>query len=99
MTMEGNTSPVNKMSLNFNCIYLASSVNNFQGDRRPALTLKALATIPYFNFRFFPHLLIFLQFRDPSNVLNLSTKAVLQKCHNKYKRAKYLQFEIIFRRA
>ena len=41
--------------------------------------LKALATIPYFNFHFFPHLLIFLQFRDPSNVQNLSTKAVLQK--------------------
>ena len=46
------------------------------------MELKALATIPYFNFHFFPHLLIFLQFRDPSNVLNLSTKAVLQKCHN-----------------
>ena len=30
------------------------------------LRLKALATIPYFNFHFFPHLLIFLQFRDPS---------------------------------
>ena len=28
--------------------------------------LKVLATIPYFNFHFFPHLLIFLQFRDPS---------------------------------
>ena len=44
--------------------------------------LKALATIPYFNFHFFPHLLIFLQFRDPSCVLNLSSKAVLQKWHN-----------------
>ena len=32
MTMEGNTSPVNKISLNFNCMDLASSVNNFQGD-------------------------------------------------------------------
>ena len=41
--------------------------------------LKALATIPYFNFHFFPYLLIFLQFRDPSYVLNLSTKAALQK--------------------
>ena len=41
--------------------------------------LKVLATIPYFNFHFFPHLLIFLQFRDPSYVLNLSTKAFLQK--------------------
>ena len=28
--------------------------------------LKVLATIPYFNFHFFPHLLIFLQFRDRS---------------------------------
>ena len=45
------------------------------------LSLKALATIPYFNFHFFPHLLIFLQFRDPSYVLNISTKAVLQKWH------------------
>ena len=44
--------------------------------------LKVLATIPYFNFHFFPHSLIFLQFRDPSYVLNLSTKAVLQKWHN-----------------
>ena len=33
---------------------------------RPWLYLKALATIPYFKFHFFPHLLIFLQFRDPS---------------------------------
>ena len=41
--------------------------------------LKALATIPYFSFHFFPHFLISLQFRDPSYVLNLSTKAVLQK--------------------
>ena len=31
--------------------------------------LKALATIPYFNFHFFSHLLIFLQFRDPSYVM------------------------------
>ena len=46
------------------------------------LPLKALATIPYFNFYFFPHLLIFLQFWDPSYVINLSTKAVLQKWHN-----------------
>ena len=46
------------------------------------ITLKVLATIPYFNFHFFPHLLIFLQFRDPSCVLNLSTKAVLQKWQN-----------------
>ena len=43
------------------------------------VALKVLATIPYFNFHFFPHLLIFLQFRDPSYVLNLSTKAVMQK--------------------
>ena len=42
-------------------------------------SLKVLAMIPYFNFHSFPHLLIFLQFRDPSYVLNLSTKAVLQK--------------------
>ena len=33
--------------------------------------LKVLATIPYFNFHFFPHLLIFLQFSDPSYVLTL----------------------------
>ena len=39
--------------------------------------LKVLATIPYFKFYFSPHLVIFLQFRDPSYVLNLSTKAVL----------------------
>ena len=44
--------------------------------------LKVLSTIPYFNFHFIPHLLIFLQFRDPSYVVNLSTKAVLQKWHN-----------------
>ena len=44
--------------------------------------LKVLAKIPYFNFHFFPHLLIFLQFRDPSYVLNISTKAVQQKWHN-----------------
>ena len=35
MTMEGNTSPVNKISLNFNCMDLASS-DNFQGDMGPA---------------------------------------------------------------
>ena len=63
------------------------------------MQLKVLATIPYFNFHFFPHLLIFLQFRDPSYVPNLSTKAVLQKWHIKYKKAKYLRFELIFRRA
>ena len=45
------------------------------------VSLKALAMIPYFSFHFFPHLLIFLQFRDPSYVLNLSTKAVQQKWH------------------
>ena len=38
MTMEGNTSPVNKISLNFNCMDLASSVNNFQADIGPALS-------------------------------------------------------------
>ena len=38
MTMEGNTSPGNKISLNFNCMDLASSVNNFQGDMGPALS-------------------------------------------------------------
>ena len=38
MTMEGNTSPVNKISVNFNCMDLASSVNNFQGDMGPALS-------------------------------------------------------------
>ena len=61
--------------------------------------LKVLATIPYFNFHFFQHLLIFLQFRDPSCVLNISTQAVLQKWHYQCKRAKYLHFELIFRRA
>ena len=45
-------------------------------------SLKVLATIPYFNFHFFSHLLIFLQFRDPFYILNLSTKAVLHKWHN-----------------
>ena len=45
-------------------------------------SLMVLAMIPYFNFHFFPHLLIFLQFRDTSYVLNLSTKAILQKWHN-----------------
>ena len=43
--------------------------------------LKVLAMILYFIFYFFPHLVIFLQFRDPSYVLNLSTKAVLHKLH------------------
>ena len=38
MTMEGNTLPVNKISLNFNCMDLVSSGNNFQGDRGPALS-------------------------------------------------------------
>ena len=41
--------------------------------------LKVLAMIPYSNFHFFPHLLIFLYFRDPFYVPNVSTKAVLQK--------------------
>ena len=50
-----------------------------QGCPRPKLKVPAM--IPYFKFHFFPHLLIFLQFRDPSCVLNLSTKAVLQKWH------------------
>ena len=35
-------------------------------EKVPILILKVLAMIPYFNFHFFPHLLIFLQFRDPS---------------------------------
>ena len=43
MTMEGNTSPVNKISLNFNCMDLASSVNNFRGDMGPALSYWKLA--------------------------------------------------------
>ena len=34
-------------------------------DPSCVLNLKVPATIPYFNFHFFPHLLIFLQFRDP----------------------------------
>ena len=63
------------------------------------LNLKVLTMMLYFKFHFFPHLLIFLQFRDPFYVLNLSTKAVLHKWHIQCKRAKYLQFELIFRRA
>ena len=52
----------------YSCDYLKHSFNliDFQ--------LKVLATIPYFNFHFFPHLLLFLQCRDPFYVLNLSTK-------------------------
>ena len=61
--------------------------------------LQALAMIPYFKFHFFPHLVIFLQLGDPSYVLNLSTKVVLQRWHILCKRAKYLQFELIFRQA
>ena len=37
-TMDGNTAPVNKISPNFNCMDLASSVNNFQRGRGPALS-------------------------------------------------------------
>ena len=37
-SFDGNTSSVNKTSLNFNCMDLASSVNNFQKDRGPALS-------------------------------------------------------------
>ena len=59
--------------------------------------LKVLAIISHFKFHFFPHLLTFLQFRDPLCVLNLSTKTVLQKWHIQCTRAKYLQFELIFR--
>ena len=68
--------PIIRMVVNIGCIYTSQipTLQIFQG-------LKALATIPYLNFHFFPHLLIFLQFRDPSYVLNLSTKAVLQKWH------------------
>ena len=47
--------------------------------------LKGTSHDSIFQFStFFPNFLIFLQFRDPSNVhvLNLSTKAVLQNCHN-----------------
>ena len=68
-------------------------------DKGKSFNLQVLATIPYFNFYFFPHLLIFLQFRDPSCVLNLSTNAVLQKWHNQCKRTKYLHLKLIFRRA
>ena len=60
-------------------VRIALTMGVIQPWDRP--NLKVLATIPYFNFHFFPHLLIFLQFRDPSNVLNLSTHAVLQKWH------------------
>ena len=47
--------------------------NNFEKNekRKDQAPLKVLATIPYFNFHFFPHLLIFLQFGDPSYVLKL----------------------------
>ena len=61
-----------------------------------SLLLKVLATIPYFNFHFYSHLLIFLQFGDSSYVLNLSFNTVLQKWHIYCKRVKYLQFELIF---
>ena len=45
----------------------------------PIMHLKVPTTIQYLNFHIFPHLLIFVQFRDPSYVLNLYTKEVLQK--------------------
>ena len=37
-SIDGNTSSVNKTSLNFNCMDPVSSVNNFQSDRGPALS-------------------------------------------------------------
>ena len=67
-----NLVPNLELAFSFGTLNLSSSsfCNQF---------LKVLVTIPYFTFHFFPHMLIFLQFRDPSYVLNLSTKAVLQK--------------------
>ena len=49
----------------------------YKGFRCLGQQLKGPAMIPYFKFYFFPHLVVSLQFRDPSYVLNLSTKAVL----------------------
>ena len=37
-SFDGNTSSVNKISLNFNCMDLASSVSNFQRDMGLALS-------------------------------------------------------------
>ena len=72
-----------------------SGILVFCKDDKECRDLKVLAKIPYLKFHFFPYLLIFLQFRNLSCVLNLSIKAVLQK-HIQCKRGKYLQFELIF---
>ena len=48
---------------------LVSLMDEFKGTSHDSI----------FQFSLFPYLLIFLQFRDPSYVLSLSTKAVLQK--------------------
>ena len=56
---------------------LAGDITVYHKDGTKSLVvtrkqLKVLATTPYFNFHFFPHLLIFLQFRDPFYVLNFN---------------------------
>ena len=89
----------NKVGLNILHVKKWSILEFYLGKLSHQSVLKVLATIPHFKFYFFPHLVIFLQFRDPSYVLNLSTKAVLQKWQIWCKRAKYLQLELIFRRA
>ena len=53
--------------------------------------------ISYFKLYLLPHLLIFWQLRDPS-YMYLPTKAVLQIWHIKWKRANYLQIELMFSR-
>ena len=57
-------------------IILDSLHNRISNFTKVCVCVKVLAKIPYFTFYFFPHLLKFLQFKDPSYVLNLSTKAV-----------------------
>ena len=44
-----------------------------------SILIKGTSHDSIFQISLFPHLLIFLQFTDPYYVLNLSTKAVLQK--------------------
>ena len=77
-TNKPSIGPVILETVNFE---KSSSILNFLYRKSAVSMLKALATIPYFSFHIFPHLLIFLQFRDPTYVLNLSTKAFLQKWH------------------
>ena len=62
--------------------------------------IKGTSHDSIFQFSLFPHLLIFLQFRDPSCVLKLIPPK--QSCRNDIisaREPKYLHFELIFRRA